>query len=58
MVHSKVYVPFTNPVTVVVLSDGVVIVGEFGPVSFVHNPVPGEGGFPAMVIVVVPDDKH
>jgi hypothetical protein len=45
-------VPFVNPVIVEVGDPGVVIEGEFGPLTIVHNPVPFAIIFPAIVAVV------
>ena len=48
--------PSVNPVTVVLNWVGFVIVAD-PPVSFVHNPVPGEGLFPASVVDVIPEQQ-
>ena len=37
--------------TVVLYNVALVIAGEFGPLTSVHNPVAGDGSFPARVIV-------
>jgi hypothetical protein len=40
-------------VTVVLYKVGLVIAGEFGPLTSVHNPVPGLGLFPARMVDVI-----
>jgi hypothetical protein len=39
-------------VTVVLYNVGSVIAGTLGPLTSVHNPVPGDGLFPARVVDV------
>jgi hypothetical protein len=52
MVHWKTYIPGIILVTVVLNKVGLVIAGEFGPLTSVHNPVPGDGLLPARVVDV------
>ena len=46
------YVPAINPVMVVALDPGVVMVGVFGPLTLDHAPVPVVGTFPPIVTIV------
>ena len=52
IVHRNIYTPAIIPVTVEVGLDGVVMVGELGPLTSVQFPVPADGVFPASVVVV------
>jgi hypothetical protein len=52
IVHLNTYTPGTILVTVLLYAVGVVIAGEFGPLTKVHKPVPGDGSFPARVVLV------
>ena len=51
IVHLNTYTPGITLVTVVLYNVALVIAGEFGPLTRVHNPVAGDGLFPARVIV-------
>jgi hypothetical protein len=44
--------PGIRLVTVVLYKVGLVIAGEFGPLTSVHNPVPGNGLLPERVVEV------
>ena len=51
IVHLNTYTPGITLVTVVLYNVALVIAGVFGPLTSVHNPVAGDGSFPARVIV-------